>query len=248
MKKLISALIILALFFIGIYLKNNSLSLILSGIKGNTQDANQELVYRFYVFGVIPAGEAVFNNAAKEEYKGTEVLRLTARAWSLRGLSAFFKGQATIESLIDAHTFNPVLFRQEFTQNGSKRQFKEVLYDQKDRFMEIAGVKREILADTQDPLSAIFNIRRMDFEKTGSFEISINTNQKNYVLSGKSSLKELKGKKLVKLTSTIKRRDKNPYHQSKLTMILVKDSRNLPVLIKVFASGFLITAKLVEVK
>jgi hypothetical protein len=47
----------------------------------------------------------------------------------------------------------------------------------------------------------------------------------------------------------IRRRDKsNPYHQSQVTVIFWEDRANLPIFIKAFASGGLITAKLIEIE
>jgi hypothetical protein len=92
----------------------------------------------------------------------------------------------------------------------------------------------------------------MDFDKVKEFEISLNTNQKNYVLKGAAQPQEIcidnKKYKIFILKSDIRRRDKNPYHQTKLTMTLCKEKENIPILIKVFASGALINARLVEIK
>jgi len=52
----------------------------------------------------------------------------------------------------------------------------------------------------------------------------------------------------VLLKGDISRRDKNPYHQTKISMVLVKDKENTPILINVFASGMLINVKLTSIK
>lgn len=44
--------------------------------------------------------------------------------------------------------------------------------------MAIAGVKRQMLPNTQGPLSVISNIRRIDFDKDKELEMNININQK----------------------------------------------------------------------
>jgi ribosomal protein L21 len=83
--------------------------------------------------------------------------------------------------------------------------------------------------------------------------MNINTNQKNYSLKGTVVPKEISSAgrryKVYLLKAEIKRRDKNnPYHRSKITMVVLRKDRNIPILIKVFASGALINAKLIEVK
>jgi hypothetical protein len=91
----------------------------------------------------------------------------------------------------------------------------------------------------------------MDFSKTKSVEFNINTNQKNYILSGKVKEGRLSvsGKlyKIITINSQIKRRDRDPHHKSDVDIVLLKGKQNIPVLIKVFASGALITVKLVEI-
>jgi hypothetical protein len=84
--------------------------------------------------------------------------------------------------------------------------------------------------------------------------MNINTNQKNYILEGSAREEGLtlqgKSYNLVYAKSQIRRREKNnPYHRSRINIVLLKsDSENIPILIKVFASGFPITARLVEIK
>jgi hypothetical protein len=47
----------------------------------------------------------------------------------------------------------------------------------------------------------------------------------------------------------IRRRDKNnPYHRSSMTIYLLDDANKTPILIKVSASGFYITARLIGTK
>jgi hypothetical protein len=92
----------------------------------------------------------------------------------------------------------------------------------------------------------------MDFDRLKEIEMNINTNKKNYFLKGKVTPQDITiDKKLYKtftLVATIKRSDKNPYHSSAITMVFLKDKENIPVLIKVVASGFLINARLIALE
>jgi len=118
--------------------------------------------------------------------------------------------------------------------------------------MSIDDTKREIPPNTQDPLSAIFNLRRMNLDKPKEFQMNINTSQKNYLLRGKVSLRDLvineKTYKTILVKSEISRRDNNPYHRSTVSMVLAGGKENIPIIIKVFASGILVNAKLIEIK
>jgi len=166
-------------------------------------------------------------------------------------IAPLFKAKANLDSYINPEDSNPALFKQDISIAGKDViNKKEVNYDQKQGFMTLEGVKREIMPNTQDPLSLMYNLRKLDFEKSKSVEFGINTNQKNYVLRGTVEKKASVGKYNVYCgKSDIRRRDKNnPYHRSQVTIWFAKDIENIPVLIRVFASGFLITVRLVEVK
>jgi hypothetical protein len=120
--------------------------------------------------------------------------------------------------------------------------------------MEIKGERRQILADTQDNLSAIFYIQHQKLEVGKTFDINVNTNQKNYRLLAevieKTEYAIDKGKVGVwVMHADIRRRDKNnPYHRSSMTVYFLDNADKTPLLIKVMASGFYITARLVEVR
>jgi hypothetical protein len=210
------------------------------------------LTYKISLFGILPVGEAVFNSAKLEQFEGQSVYHLSAAASTLGFISKFFSGNAVLDSYIDTVRYNPLLFKQKLIVANKEGIDKEARYDQALGVMSIKGVRRQILPDTQDPLSAMFNLRRMDFNKVKDFEMNINSNQKNYVLNGTAEPKNIAiGDKLFRtfiLSAEIKRRDKNPYHKTNITMVLLPDTDNIPVSIKVFASGIQINAKLVEIK
>jgi hypothetical protein len=148
--------------------------------------------------------------------------------------------------------FNPIIFRQKLIISGKQDIDKEVTYDQKNGVMSLGGVKRKILTNTQDPLSAIFNVRRMDLDKFREFRMNVNTNQKNYIIKCKATWQDIPVDKriyrIILAKAEIARSDENPYHRANITMILVRKIENIPVLIKVFAGGILINAKLIDIK
>ncbi|MFC1804523.1 DUF3108 domain-containing protein [Candidatus Omnitrophota bacterium] len=207
-----------------------------------------DLKYRIYLFGIFPVGEAVFSDQGIKELNGVRVRHLTASASSSTIFSSFFSAQALLDSFLDLQDENPLLFRQRLSVTGKEDSLKEITYDQKQQVMTLEGVRREILPGTQDPLSAMFRLRGMDFDKSNKIKMNINTNQKNYLLEGTAEERTLSlvGErcKLITAKAQIRRRDKNPYHKSMVSFVLFKGGENVPVLIKVFASGVMITAKL----
>ncbi|MBM3249785.1 MAG: DUF3108 domain-containing protein [Candidatus Omnitrophica bacterium] len=252
MKKFLLILLAIVIFFAFTSYRNSNPKGIISGLtkKGPIQEG--ELKYRIYLFGILPIGDAILTKGKPGNYEGREVYHLSASVESSKTLSFLFKGSAAVDSYVDAGLSCPVLFRQKLSIAGKPDAVKEVFYDQANLVMTIADKQRSILANTQDPLSAVFNIRKMDFSQVKDIEMNINTNQKNYLLKGPVTNESLDvNKKLYKIaraTVEIRRREKNPHHKSRVTMFFLQDAGNIPVLIRVFASGVLINAKLIEIR
>lgn len=252
MKKILLALLIIILFLAFVAHYNNNPRIIISNLLKKGIINSDELKYKIYLFGVLPVAEASFIFGKIEEYGASKVYHLNASAQTLNYIHNIFKGSAILDSYVDTREFNPVFFKQQLTK-GDKKINREVFYDQKNGVMSIDNVRRQIFADTQDPLSAIFYLKkRIDFSKTKEIEMSINSNQKNYILKGIANPKDIainkEAHKAVFLKAEISRRDKNPYHKSKVDMVLLNKGQNIPVLIKVFAGGILINAKLTDIK
>ena len=253
MKKIsLTVLAIIILLSAFIFYNNNSPKLIISSLSRKSNIKSGELVYRVNLFGVIPAADAILKGERLEEHNGQKAYHLSATANSLRCWAKMFAADAVLDSYIDTHTYNPMLFRQKTTLSNGKNINKEVLYDQKSGIMTVDDVKRSILPNTQDPLSLVFNIRHMDFDKIKEFETNINTNQKNYIFKATTQTKNIsvnkKTYKTIFLKAIIRRRDKSLYHQSQISIVLLKDKENIPVLIRVFSSGILINARLVDIQ
>jgi hypothetical protein len=252
MKKIVILVFVLAIFLIFLVQYNNDPKNIILALRKQGGFKQEILVYRINLFGFIPVGDAVFQAAKEEELNGRKVYHLVASAKSLKIVSPFLSGTVNLDSYIDRENGNPLIFREKISIKGKNDLTREASYDQLQSVMTLKGVRRQVLPNTQDHLSAIFNLRRTDFDKVGDYDLNINTNQKNYSLKGSAQNGQitLKGRiyKTVLLKASISRRDKNPYHKSTISMLLLKDEGNLPLLIKVFASGAVINVRLVETR
>jgi len=255
MKKIILILLVFVILLLfAVYRNNSNPKIIIAGLlAGENGIKSGDLKYKIYFLNVLPVATATLVKAKGGDYQGRRVYHLEALAKTLPYLSALFSGSAFLDSYVDAESHNPVIFRQKLQIAGKPDADKEVTYNQKDGVMIIAGVERTILPNTQDPLSAMLNLKKMDLDKIREFEMNINTNQKNYVLNSTVTPKDIsvnhKTYKAFVLEAVVRRRDKNnPYHQSKITMIMLKDAENIPISVKVFASGALINAKLVGIE
>lgn len=254
MKKAFLLILLLLLICWGIYRHNTSYDSVINHFSEKIiQQDNAQLHYRIFAFGVFPVAEAVFYPAKEDEHQGNKMYHLQAVANTLPAISNFFKAQAEVDSYINLQDKNPVMFLQQIKVKGKPDVNKKITYDQKRGIMSLNGVERSILPDTQDFLSAIYKIRHMDFEGVRDLEMNVNTNQKNYALKTtvmpKRVLIRRKAYTLHILSGEIKRRDKNnPYHTTRIKMTLAEGRANIPVIIKVSASGFPLTARLVDIK
>ncbi len=251
MKKIFFVAVIVIFITILISNHNNTPGIVIADLLKKGPVQNGQLRYRLYLFGFLPIGEAVLEPPQFEVYKKQKVYYLNAKAQSLDLFSAVFNGKAALESYVDFYELNPIIFKQTII-NGKQNFIKEAFYNQREKIITIDGVERRIFPNTQDPLSGILKMQSIDFDKVNSVEMNINTNQKNYILNGAVEQKEIvvnkKAVKIVFIKAEIKRRDGNPYHKSKLDIVFLKGKENIPVLAKVFASGLLINARLVEIK
>jgi hypothetical protein len=253
MKKLLFIILIIILFIGFVSYQNFNYKAVISDLVEKDDLHGGELKYNAYLLSVIPVAEASIGIEKEEEYKGRKVYHLTATVKNMDYLSKAFNGYAILDSYMDLEQMNVVAFKQKIVVTGKQDMYREATYDQEKGIMNIGGVQRQIFPNTQDQLSLVANIRRMDLDKTKDIEFAVNTNQKNYIFKGTVEPKDImiKGKsyRVYLVRSTIRRKDKNPYHKSNIDIVLLKNGNdNTPVLIKVFAGGFLISAKLVEIK
>jgi len=253
MRKLlliIIAVVILSSIFLLYY--NNSPKIIVSSLAGKINAGAKELIYRVNLFGILPVADAIFKVDEMQNYNGQQVYHLSATANSLKWFAKMFNAHAILDSYVDTDTHDPILFRQKTVIANEKVINKEVYYDQKNGIMTLNNIRRQIPPHTQDPLSLLFNTMHMDFDKIEEIEMNINTNQKNYLAKGIKQSRDIsinkKAYKLVFLDVDIKRREKSPYHQSKISIVFCRDKENIPILIKVFASGAFLNAKLIDIR
>lgn len=251
MKKFSIILAVTAAVFVLIASFENKPGAILSKIE--TADLNaqaKQLCYKIYLLGIFPVGEAVLSDKSLTEFRSMSLHHLNATAEGSGIVSKLYPFSARIDSYLEPKSLLPLIFLQTI-KTKDREAVKEVAYDQTKHIMQIKEEKRRILPETYEPLSALLKLRRLDLEKTATFDLNINTNQKNYAFTGrirKSAVKvKEKNAELYKLSATILRRDKNPYHRSKVDFIFLANEQKTPLLIKVFASGALITARLIDI-
>lgn len=247
---LLTLLLVAALFIAKGINDNDPLTIIRYNRLDNKEtSAPGALTLRVNYLWVIPVGTAKLENKGEEEYAGKKVYHLSARAWPLAFYSRFFKVIAEADSYADKAGLYALKFRQSLSLPDKPKDEKEIIYNQDKNFMELDGVKRVILPNTHDPLSAIFYIRSLELTAGQVIDININTNQKNYQLyakvTGRKEYAFKSGKRAVwMLEGVVRRRDKNPYHKTALKVWLLDDEARTPLLIRTMTSIGPITARL----
>ena len=249
MKKIIIIMVVILIAMVSVSAYQNNPRTVLARLDtAKLENQSKQLVCKVYFLGLFPVGRAVLKDEGLMKFEGGDSYHLSAQASVESLIHKIYPFSANIDSYLDPKTFLPVFFRQDI-QTKDKELKKEVRYNQINNVMEINGERRTIFPETYEPLSVLHKLRQMDLPITGSFDLNINTNQKNYAFTGDISKAniQIKGGSLgiYRLKGRIFRRDKNPYHQSKIEIVLLDNGQKTPIFIKVFASGALITVRLI---
>lgn len=260
MKKIISAVLailaisVISFIFVQLYRNSPLYAVKILSLKNEfLLEEPKKAVFEVDFLGLFPLGKAELVNRGIEAYQDKQVYHLSARVRSLEIISRFFDAQAYVDSYFDKDKLHSLKFSQVLIIPDKPKDEKEVLFDQKNNIMELKGVRRQILPDTQDPLSAFFYLQRQPLELGKEFDININTNQKNYRLYAKVIKKEeyfVQGKKIGAwvFQGAIRRRDDSPFHSSTISLWLLDNPSRSPILIKAMTNIGLITARIVNLE
>jgi len=256
MKKILKitflGLIIVVFLFSIIEIVKDRPALILRNLKNKNLES-KIVVLKLKALGVIPVGTARLEELGIETLEGAKVHHLKAVAETLPYFSKFFKAKAEADSYVDFKNLYSLKFVQHAQTPGDYDYNRKIIYDQRRKIMKIGETEREILDNTQDPLSAIFYIRKQEFEVGKEFNVNINTNQKNYLLAAKIiDYKEINisGEKtgIWLLGAEVKRRGKSRRHRTSVKIWFLDNKTKTPILIRVMASGGLIKARLIDLE
>ncbi|MDP2939861.1 MAG: DUF3108 domain-containing protein [Candidatus Omnitrophota bacterium] len=191
---------------------------------------------------VIPVGEAKIENLGIETFRNRELIHIRAQAESLNYFKSLFYAKANINSYIEPKELDSIYFMQHLEISNKPNDDREISYDQKRHIMRYQGLRgveeRVIDEHAQDPLSAIFYIQNKVFNINEEFKLSMNTNQKNYILKARVIAKESiqvahKNYELWVIQASVARKDKNPRHKTSFKIwFLDNGSQKIPLLIK----------------
>lgn len=206
----------------------------------------KELIFLVKYMGIIPIGKAKIKVDSSTSYNGRDVYKLLAEAETSGFAAIFYKAKARIESYMDKNKFYSLRYKEELILPDDKGpKIKEIIYDQENHIMTRANMKRKILPDTQDPLSAIFYLRIQDFNIEESIVMNTITKEENYEFKTDVTKKQ---DNLWMLKSKVQRQDRSSYHGVKFYLWLSSDLRRLPLLVKLWTQAGPITMRLIDIR
>ena len=189
--------------------------------------------------GFLPMGTARIIERGIVDYEGKKVVHLEAKTKISKWLRLFFDARAGADSYIDPVALHSLRFNYYLEVPEKPREEKSIIYDQDKHIMEIDGERRLILPDTQDPLSCIYYLQQQVLGVGKTFDLNLNTNQKNYQL-----LAVVKEKKdgFWRIEAKVGRRDGSLRRRMNIMFYLLDDERKTPLLIKVSGNFGVIVA------
>ncbi len=154
-------------------------------------EPGEKIVYTLRYMG-LPAGKAITKVQKISEFKGRNVYVLTGRVRTSDFISLFFEAEGHVCSYVDTERLHSLYFHEESQASGHRKNKKTLIFNQQDLFLQIdGGEKVRILPDTQDPLSAFYFLRLLDYEKINkSYEINIKGRKRDRTLVAKFHSKE----------------------------------------------------------
>jgi len=202
---------------------------------------------------IIPMGDADIELKELMNYQGHKVYHLVAKVETSKFISKFFNASARVESYMDTQKLHSLRYKEETYIPDHEPEIKDITYDQKNLVMELRGVKRKILPDTQDPISALFYIRTQEFESGKAFTINIITKEENYELRAEVLKRDVVSTSsgevgLWVVDSSVRRWDRSSHHGATFTIWFTDDERKLPILIKIKTKVGPVSARLVDVR
>jgi len=249
-KKTVRLILLLALaaliIFSALELNSNTPVAVLNRLvkqgKLNANTINLQLNYLL----IFPAGQAGLHNLGKEEFRKENLLHIRAEARTFDFVKSIFHAKARVDSYIDPKELHSIYFLQHLEMINKPDENKEIQYDQKKHIMTYHGPRgieeRVIDEHAQDPLSAFYYLQNKKFSVGDEFNLSFNTNQKNYLFKGKFISKELikaggKEYEVMMAQAHVGRKDRNPRHQVNFRLwFVVSEGKNIPILVKIMTN------------
>jgi hypothetical protein len=228
--------------FLAIQIYAQSPTSVLRGLVKNNSLKNPVVNLKLNYLVIMPVGKAQLTNFGKERFRGEDLIHIGAQSQTLDYLNSIFHARATVDSYINPQDLDSRFFLQNLEVINKADEKKEISYDQKKHVMTYVGPRgteeRIIDSHAQDPLSAIYYIQNKKFEPGDRFSLGLNTNQKNYIISGELVKKEkiqISGENydILLFESQVGRKDNNPRHQVKFRIwFLDYQGKRQPILIK----------------
>lgn len=197
----------------------------------------EKIVYTLRYMG-LPAGKAIVRAEEIKNYNNHLVYSLSGRVRTSEFISLFFEAEGILTSYMDKDRLYSLRFTEESQASGHRKNQKVVTFDQENLFLEVEGEKIKILPNTQDPLSAFYLLRLLDYEKIkDGYKINIKTRKRDRTLfvkfEGREILKTPFGKiPVVKVFLHLEPVKATLRHEISGFVWFTDDEKRIPMLVK----------------
>ncbi|MDP8216762.1 MAG: DUF3108 domain-containing protein [Candidatus Kaelpia imicola] len=204
------------------------------------------LHYQAY-WWIIPVGEAVLTVSENQLYNGEDAVLIEAEAETKGIFETIFGIKTKMNSVVDAETMLPILFREVTYRVDEKKEDKIINYDQENNKLTTKDAICRILPSTHDPLSAIMFLRNKDIKEGDNIEINLNSNRSNYKV-GIDVMNKIKNREreFFHLKGLSERRQGEKARHRVEFSLYITEGEHIPVLIRAFTPLGPIAFKLVN--
>jgi hypothetical protein len=209
-------------------------------VKNNKLNHRTDFLLNYLL--AVPVAQARMEYWGKVNFRNEELIHISAEAKTFDYVRSVFHARAAVDSYIDPKSLNAVYFLQRLEMINKPDENKEIRYDQKKNIMvstDKKGTERLVIDNnTFEPISAFFFIQNLELVPGTGFNLSLNTNQKNYFLNGKCVSKDLvrigeKNYDILLIEAQVRRKDKSPRHGFTFKLWFLDDGkRKTPLLVR----------------
>lgn len=219
-------------------------------------NSGEKLTYDISWSDIIQAGTAVMEVREETEPSGRAVYHIVSTAHSTGLVAKFYTVSDRIDSIIDARSLHPFIFRLDQT-HGSRHKLREMVFNPEQGTVTVSSNGKQesfpVPDDVQDSLSSLYFVRtKRDFSIGKPLRVDVHEDGKTWAVEiqtlGREKLKTKFGELDTIKVKTYPRYDGVFQNKGEIYIWFTDDDRKIPVLMKSTISIGSIVATLVDLQ
>lgn len=138
------------------------------------------LNYQINYLNVFPIGKVFYRSIGLSQYNYRSTYQLEMTAEDTFPFSWVKPAKAKMVSYLDTSKMLPIYFLIETYMDNKIKEENKIIYNQEEGYMISEGRRYVIFPFTYEPLSLIFYLMRIKFDKNKKEDLNLNSNQTNY--------------------------------------------------------------------